>query len=382
MDKVSYKLTIGTYSINSADDPRTELVALETSASLNSAGDSCHLYVYAPPAPKPGLLEQAVTAAAGALGVGGGEESFAVQVRGENVKHGDLISVELTAGGSSAKVMTAEVHSITSSLGQTKITGRTGLEKLANVRLNHTYENQSLSQIVRDLAGQAGITTGEVATGSTYPYLLVHEWRNLLSQLRELARRDGLDLYFDAENKLTLKKFDKSSADHTFYYGIDILDLSLFNHRETAGRLVVYGESPVSSQGADTWHWAAKDLSPFRGEVGRGRATLAVQDAALRTKDAADSLAAAKLGAAADAATGGRLKLLGRPQVTPADAIEIREAPKPELNGLFKVAQVRHVFSKREGYVTYVGFTGRGGAQKAGGMPGGVGKQLAGAVGL
>lgn len=393
MDKVAYKLTLGTYSVNSADDPRTELIALETSASLDSAGDCCRIHVYAPPSPKAGLLEQAVaaatSAAAGALGAGGlggvgggGEDGFSVRVRGESVKHGDRITVELTSGGSTAKVMTAEVHEITSSLGQTIITGRAGLQKLANVRLNRTYENRSLGQIVGDLAGQARVGTGEVADGSTYPYFLVHEWRSLLGQLRELAMRDGLDLYFDADDKLTLKKFDKTSADHTFYYGIDILDLSLSSHRATGEHLLVYGESPASSRGADTWHWVAKDVSPFRSEAGRGGATLAVQDAALRTKDAADSLAAAKLGAIKDAATSGRLKLLGRPQVRLADAVEIKGAPKPELNGLFKVARVRHVFSKRDGYLTYVGFTGQGGAKEAGGLLSQAAGRLAGAVGL
>jgi hypothetical protein len=140
----------------------------------------------------------------------------------------------------------------------------------------------------------------------------------------------------------------------------------------------VYGESPSSKQGSDTWHWFAKDLSPFTAEIGSGQKLLVTQDSAAKTKDAADSLANAKSAALKDRASEGRLKILGNPLVNLGDAIEIKDAPKPELNGLFKVTSVRHVLSKWQGYLTFVGFSGQGGAQQAGGGLG----QLTGAVGL
>ena len=383
MLKVTYSLTIGKWSVNSADDPRTEFITLELNHSINSDVDYCHISVYAPPVPQPSLLEQAIGAAASALGFGGEEEeSFSVQVRGNAIKLGDQLTVELTAGDRSGKVMTADVQSIASSFGQTKITGTTGKQKLANARLNQIYENQTLSQIVKDLASQVGAATGEVETGSTYSYFVVHESKSLLSQIRELSMRDGLDVYFDIDNKLTLKKFNKSSADHTFNYGIDILDLQLLNRQPTSDHIPVYGESPASNQGTDTWHWLVKDLSPFRSEVGQGPKTLAIQDSAVRTKDAADGLAVSKFGAIKDHSALGRLKILGNPLVKLGDAIEIKNSPKPELNGLFKVTSVRHVLNKRDGYLTFIAFSGQGGAAKAGDLVGQVVGQLGGVLGL
>jgi hypothetical protein len=188
-----------------------------------------------------------------------------------------------------------------------------------------------------------------------------------------------MDLYFDADNKLTLKKFEKTSADHTLYYGIDILDLRLMNTQASGDHLLVYGESPSSNQGSDTWHWFAKDLSSFRGELGQGVKTFAMQDSALKTKDAADSLATSSSGALKDQATQGMLKVLGNPALKLGDAIEIKNVPKPELNGLFKITSVRHVFNKRDGYSTWIDFSGQGGAAAAGG---GLAGQLAGAIGL
>jgi hypothetical protein len=377
---ISYNLNVAGWSVNSANDPRTEFITLELNYSMDSSADSCRVAVYAPPAPQSGLLGQAIGTAAGALGFGGQEESFSVQLRGNAIKHGDQLTIELTAGDRSDKVMTADVQSIESSFGQTKISGATGKQILANFRLNQVYENQTLKQIVQDLAGQAGVKTGNIEIGSTYSYFVVHESKSLLKQIRELALRDGLDVYFDVENRLTLKKFNKTSPDHTFFYGIDILDLKLSNHQVTSDHILVYGESPASNQGSSAWYWLVKDLSPFRGEVGQGTKTLAIQDGAVRTKDAADSLATSKFGAIKDHSSWGRLKILGNPQVKLGDAIEIKNAPKPELNGLFKIRSVRHILNKQDGYLTLIDFSGQGGAEKAGGLLGGVSGELTGVL--
>jgi hypothetical protein len=380
MDKISYKLTIAGWSVDSANDPKTELLSLETRLAMNSTHDFARVVVYAPPAPQPGLLEQAIGAATEALGLGGGaEESFSVQVRGNPIKHGDTLAVELSRGDRSGKVITAEVQSIESSLGQTTIVASTGKRKIATSRVSQVYENQSLDQIVNDFASQAQVSVGDVGSGSSYSYFVADESRNLVRQVAELAKRDGMDLYFDADNKLTLKKFEKTRADHTLYFGIDILDLRLLNTQPPADHLLIYGESPSSNQGSDTWHWFAKDLSSFRGELGQGVRTFAFQDSALKTKDAADSLATSRLGALKDQASRGVLKVLGNPALKLGDAIEIKNVAKPELNGLFKITSVRHVFNKREGFITWVDFSGQGGAAAAGG---GLMGELAGAIGL
>ena len=60
MDKISYKLTISEWSVNSADDPKTEVLSLETRLAMNSTHEFARVVVYAPPASQPGLMEQAV----------------------------------------------------------------------------------------------------------------------------------------------------------------------------------------------------------------------------------------------------------------------------------------------------------------------------------
>jgi hypothetical protein len=383
MLKVDYKLSISGWSVDSSQDPKTELVALETFTALDSPVSGCRLALYAPPAAQPGLLQQAVGAVGAQLGLGGGgaSQGFSIQVRGQQVKFADTISIALTAGDNSGTLMTAEVQSIRSSFGLTEISGTTGMQKLSATRINQVYSSQTLNQIVSDLASQAGVATGTIDNGSTYPYFVVHESRSVFAHIRQLAGVEGLDVYFDSSNQLNVSEFQKTSADHSFYFGIDILGLELTNVDAPVAHVMAYGESPSSSQGTDSWPWIAKDLTSFRGETGKGVRLLALGDRALRTKDAAGKYATAKLGAIKDLSSSGRVKLMGSPQVNLWDSFEVKNAKQAELNGLFKVTSVRHVFSKSDGYLTFVGFSGQGGAKQAGSLLGQLG-ELTGALGL
>ena len=368
MSRVSYSLSAAEWSIDSSNDSNSEFVSLEVKMAMNLASNWCHITVYVPQATQPGLTDQAIGGAEGTIGQGGDGAAFGVKVRGNEITPGDAMTVELTAGEINEQVITAEVQSVWSTLERTLITGVTAMHKLSQTRLNQIYENQSLSQIVSDLANQTGVSTGQIDTGSTYSYLVVHESQNLLEHIRLLALRDGMDVYVDTDNKLTVNAFNKSSADHIFRYGMEILDLQISISNPVVNRVRVSGESPSSNQGTDTWPWLVKDISSFQSEAGDGGRLLVIQDGTVRTKDAADSLAAAKLGAIKDQSTRGQLKILGNPAVKLADAIEIRDAPKPELNGLFKVTEVRHVLNKRDGFLTYVAFSGQGGTASAGGL--------------
>ena len=387
MSKVSFKLSISGWSVDSSSDARTELLELETLSAVGSPAGSCRVVVYAPPKPKPSLLEQAAGAALSEVGLGGGNgagssKKVSTEIRGQKVSVGDKVSLELTSGDKSGTVMTTELRSIQSSLGETVISGRTGGHRLATTRVNQVYQNQSARQIATDIASQAGVDAGDMDDSSTYPYFVVHESRNAWEQVRELAMRDGLDAYFDDDNHLTLKKFQKTTPDHTLYYGIDVLDLDLLRVEPSSEHVFIYGESPSSNTGSDTWYWMTKDLQPFRGEAGHGVRMLTFSDSAIRTKDGSAACAAAKYGAIEDGSTMGRLRLLGDPTIRLGDSIEIKNVANPDLNGVFKVISVRHVYNKFEGFTTVVGFSGKGGADQAGGALGQLAGALAGAVGL
>jgi phage protein D len=386
MHTVGYRITLGGLTLDSAADPRTELLEVHARRTIGGYGDRCRIVLHAPPAPQPGLLEQAVAAAAGALGLGGATggppAAFEVPVRGEPLQPGDPIVIELSAGAVSETVMTASVEAVRSDFGRTTVSGTTAPQVLAQRRLNRVWLDQTLGGVIRDLASAAGIATGEIETGATYPYVVVHETRTLLDHLLALARREGLDVFADADDRLVVRRFGRQSADYTLHYGIHLLAAEVLHTGPAADAARVEGESPASQRGAARWYWLAQDIAPFRAEVGDGDRQRTVQDAVLRTRDATGARAVALVGAARDQATHARVRLLGMPAVGPGDAVEITGVPKPELNGLFRVAAVEHRFGKRSGYITTLELTGRGGADAAGDLLGGALGALAGAAGL
>ena len=383
--KVSAQCTVGDWSIDTASDPHTELNSISIK-SARGAVDQIKIALYLKSPPSAGLLEQAIGAATdaigGAIGLGGGgEPAFTTEVRGSEIKDGDAISAKLTAGEVSTIAFSGEVLSTDTGLGLTTINGASGAHRLATTRVNQVFENQAADRVIADLAGQAGATVGKVSASISYPYLVIDETRSVFDHIKALAMREGMECYFNADNELTVESFSKTSPDHEFHYAIHILALETFISKPNTAHTRVYTESPASTQGQKTWHWLTKDSSAFQSEAGSGASLLAMSDGAIRTKDAADQLSVNKHGAIKDLSTRGRLKLLGNPAVRVADAIEVLGMAKPELNGLFKVTAVEHRFSKHEGYVTWVEFSGQGGADAVGGLLGALG-DLAGAVGF
>ena len=388
---VGYALSIGGWKVDSAADPKTELIALEVLSSMSTPADYVRVVLHNPAAPAPDLLGQALAAAASAVGgalggaLGGDEPAappaaFSTQVRGEKIEPGMPLTVSLTAGSRTGTVATTAVRAIDVVDGRTTIVGRSGMQVLAERRLNQVYENQTLRQIVSDLAAQSGVDVGTVAQGDRYPYLVADETRTVERICRDLARREACDFYVGPDGALTVATFAKTRPDHTFHYGIDLLELRVRKHEPSHDRVVVYGESPSSRDGIKTSHWLTKDSASFTGAAGDGVRVAAFADGAVRSKAAADRLAAARQGAAADQATSGRLRLLGNPTVKLGDAVEVAGVADPALNGLFKVVSVRHVLNKDDGYVTWVNVTGAGGA--AGAAPGGLAGAIGGALGI
>ena len=113
-----------------------------------------------------------------------------------------------------------------------------------------------------------------------------------------------------------------------------------------------------------------KDPASVQGSAGEGEPERIVQDASLRSSDAAQSAAAGLANAAGLMQLTGKLLVSGAPAVVVGSAIEILEAPQAVLNGLCLVRRICHRFSKKEGFTTLIVFSqiGDGGFGGLGGL--------------
>jgi len=267
--------------------------------------------------------------------------------------------------GSTDLAMTGQVEDVRNSLqGAARVTATNGGAAFSRLRVNQSYEQQKAGDIVRDLAGRARVATDTVEDGTNFPFYVVDDRRNAYQHVAALAKKSSYLAYFTPEGKLSFGPFTAAEAVQTFAYGVDILSMHATEATPVVGTVTTFGEGSAGSQGQEAWSWLVKDPSSVTGSAaGEGGGERQVQDASLRSADAAQSGAEGIADAAGRTGLAGSLLVAGAPAVSVGSAIQIADAPQAELNGLFLATRVNHRFSKREGFTSLICFstTGNGG---------------------
>lgn len=266
---------------------------------------------------------------------------------------GGEVSVELGWDGETQKVFTGIVETVERGIDQLEVVCLGQQSKLMKARTDKVMVSQKAGQIVRSLAGEAGVDTKTIEDGIDLPVYLVDSSVSLHEHCLWLARRCGFDLYTDEKGKLIFSRFAVTSADHTFRYGEQILDASIAKG-PPRDEVSVVPESPASSSGDEAVSWLIKDASPHTAKAGGGANALLVSDPLLRTKEAAGKVANARLYFSQRDALVGSLTLMGTPEIQLGETAALKDMPDSEMNQLYQVMAVRHRLSKRRGFYTYV----------------------------
>lgn len=327
MNQPSYKLSIGSTSIGSAKDPLSgRLVSLLVEKGMDTPADKFEIVLGAPD--------------------------------GINLKKKDKVAVELGYSDKLTKVFDGSVDRVIPNFTSITIDGVSPFSNLLSQRKNETRLNQKSGDIVSYLAKEAGVDVANAEDGFEIPYYVIDSRKNAYEHCITLAKKNGFDLYCNEEGKLVFKKFAKDKADHTFMYASDILSIQVFFSDPLYEGTEVYGESPVSSKGSDTWCWFIKDFSPNKGIQGDKSKAVLIQDPIIRTKDAAGAYASAKLTALKKASVFGLAAIPGNPKVKLGDAVEFKDCPQSELNQVFQMRRIRHLLNKSSGFITEISFCG------------------------
>ncbi|MBI3953338.1 MAG: hypothetical protein HY330_02380 [Chloroflexi bacterium] len=284
---------------------------------------------------------------------------------------GDSGSVAVGYEDSSAElVFTGRITAVRRKLhGVVRLEATNGGALLAGLRIDQSYEQRKAGEIVADLAQRAGVTTGVVEDGASYPFYVVDGVRTVLTHIAALARRSGFVAYVTPEDKLSFLPLAEGQPVQTFAYGTDVLSLQLSETTPAVGALTVVGEGAAGSQGQEAWSWLAKDPSAVRGSSGTAAPELSLADASLRSRDAAQGAAEGQLALSALTGVTGRLLVPGAPSVAVGATIAVEGAPQEALNGTCVARGVRHSFSKRRGFTTTIWFSqGAGGGLGLGGL--------------
>ncbi len=300
-------------------------------------------------------LAPAVNVAEIILAAGGQSPAVAV---------GDTGTINLGYDDSGAQlVFTGAVQSVRYSLdGQVRVTAVDGSGSLAWLRINQSYEKQKAGDIVRDLAGRASVSVGNLQDGIDFPFYVVDDRSSAYQHIAGLARKCGFLAYLDPQGELVFAPFTAGQPAQTFTYAQDILALLAQETPTVVGSVTVTGEGAASSQGQDAWNWLIKDPSAVQARSGSGGPERFVTDSSLRSAGAAQQSADGLVQAAARSAMAGRLLVPGSPGVTVGSTVEVKEAPQASLNSTFLVCGLRHTYSKGAGFLTQLDINQAGSA--------------------
>jgi phage protein D len=251
------------------------------------------------------------------------------------------------------------------------------MNKLLNHRRSATYEGQSAGSIVNDLAGAAGLDTGEISEGPELPAFAVDRRRSAWAHVKSLADRLGYELYCDREGKLQFRAHGAAAqldsagglgalagaaasvlgagaAREGYAFGKHLLRLEAARRTPELAAMIVGGESPSSTEGDATAHWLTRNDADYRGSAGNGAPESLRADGAARTKDLADRFAAGLLSRANRRAHEITLRILGRPSLELGQELEVSAVPDALGNGSGYVRALRHRFDSEAGFITEV----------------------------
>ena len=266
---------------------------------------------------------------------------------------GDAGDVALGYADAGAEtVFTGAVGAVERTLaGTTRVVATDGGAALAALRVNQSYEQQAAGDVVSDLAGRAGVSTGAVDQGSDLAHHVVDDGRSAWAHVGTLAARCGFVAHVAPDGTLAFGPYAQGAPALTLTYGEDVLALDASDAPAAAGAVTAIGEGAAGAEGQAAWSWLLKDPAAVTSTAGSGDPERILADGTLRSAAAAQAAAKGLHDAGALAASTAQALVPGAPAAVVGGAVEITGAPGG-LDGTWLVRGLRHRYTKRRGFTT------------------------------
>lgn len=255
---------------------------------------------------------------------------LAVAIDGEDVWSGEVAEVVATPEG-------------------LVVGGLAGTIELSRRRVNQTYADETVADIVRDLAGP--VTVDEVEGEAQLSSYTVDDRRAVWAHLGDLAALVGAERGASGAGALRFVRPREGASDVTLRYGVDLLAFEAGTRKgEAARRVAALGAG--SEAGADKWHWLTTGPSPS----GSGDGPLWLE-AAARNRNTADGMAEALDASARRRGTDGTFTARGNAALRPGALVDLGDLPASGI-GTLRLRRVEHTVGGRSGFLTSCRFEG------------------------
>ena len=210
-----------------------------------------------------------------------------------------------------------------------------------------SYVQQTIGDIVSDLAIQAGVTTGSIEASQSLAAYHVDERRAVWSHIVDLSNIGDLSLTTSAEGALEMREPKSRPVTSNFRYGAELL-LWQAGPRQAAKivpRAAPYGAG--SEKGSEKWHILLKDPTG-----GSPDAPVIVLPAA-RDRETADGFSQAQESRKTRRGLHGRAIVTGTPSLRAGDVVAMVNLPTGD-DLTFRCRSVCHEISPDMGFTTHL----------------------------
>jgi len=262
---------------------------------------------------------------------------------------GATLTVALGTDTDNEDVFTGEIIAVRRTPAALRLEALSATIALSRLRQSRTYLDQTIADIVNDLASFVG--TDDVTADVKLSAYSIDDRRTVWAHILELATLAGAEAGVSASGTIRFVPAGTSPVTHTLRYGATLLSWDI---QTIASPHVpkVFASGAASEQGAERWHWLARD------PVGEGTEPARLIGS-FHTRDAADALAKTLGDAAKRATTRGSIRLVGEPTLRPGDVVELKDLPG-DASGSFRILTLRHIFNPHAGFVTEATVEGAG----------------------
>lgn len=285
-------------------------------------------------------------------------EVFLVGRKDYSFRRDDQVKVQLGYDEELVQVFIGLLDNIEQGIATLRLTALGLAVRLIRLRLDRVYLNRTAGEIISDLAREVDIRVKKAADGIGLPMYVVDYAANAFEHILRLAERCNFDVYVTDDEQLVFKEWN-GGREHSVEYGKEIITVEELEFSPLFIGARVYGESPASVKGSDTFHWLTKQ--EVKGEAGSG-VVLSLHDPAIKDTETAKTVAKAKMNKL-KYIFAAIVKTVGKPEIKLGDTVILEGMPNSALKGELEVRGVEHYLSKVKGFTTKISCWTRGDKQ-------------------
>jgi len=260
---------------------------------------------------------------------------------------GDPVELTLGSGEKEEKVFTGAISSIQRGFQEIRVTALDAGGALARFRPAATYEKVTAGTVIRNLAGDAGVDTGEIEDGVELAFYVADPSRTALEHLARVGGWSGALVSVSADNAIEARVIDATQAQVALRYGRELIAFERRQSPAAVDSFVVAGEGGAGSSSAPGALRPTTDFFAGNRPDGPSLAARWRFEPALRTASGAATAGAALQRAYASSRDGGWLEAFLQPDLRPGTVLEVQDPPEGLPAGPLWICRAHHRLGRR-----------------------------------